>query len=194
MESLLNFKALRYQKKFGFVVIGRILWRIIKKLKLKDLEDLWEELGYKKKTIEELYDSHRGELEAVWITDMESLLKYWARKYNSTFKVSIIGKVLWRSLKRVILKDLEELWEKLGYKEKTNAEFLESHRKELEEVWVTNMESFLKFWRTRYKKTFGHSPIGKVLWRVVQDINRKVLQELWEMLWPEVAIDEINHE
>jgi len=172
----------------------KILDKVCKKLNKIDWWLLWEWMTedvhdlrwlMKEKLQEEyresLCESHRQEFEKEWVTDMISLLSdFWLSKYYLKFGKSLIGKILNRTIRPMVLDNLEELWEKLGY-----ISLLDAHRKQLEEIWIIDMKTLWDFWIDNYQDKFGKFCIGRILWGSVVNVGRVEAKKLWEKLWPE---------
>jgi len=109
-SQLIEFGARKFQKEFGLSLIGRILWRRIKGPSVSNLEELaWvldlTPLDPKQELITQLL-LHS-------ITSSYQLIKFGPTKFQKEFGLSLIGTILWRTIKILSVLDLNELWNKL---------------------------------------------------------------------------------
>lgn len=137
----------------------------------------------------EVIELHKEELADLWIVSMEWLMEFWPTEYRDQFGKMIAWRILWDIPYTITLRVLYDMWILLWFEEivlesnLNREELLNKHKKDLEDMWINNAYDLIDFGSVKYIRTFWRYPIWKILWRVIDSLNKNILQELWEILF-----------
>jgi superfamily II DNA or RNA helicase len=180
-NTLLDFWVNAFRDKIWVLVAWKILWQSIGRITIEILQELWEILFWSLK--EETIKIHKNELRWLEITDFEWLLKLWVVKYKKSFwKISII-RILGYSPDIIKKDNLKELWEAIFWIQEDTT--LKDHKEKLSLLGIQNTKQLIEFGPTNYRGKFGNAVAWKVLWYPLKSINKNIIKELWEALFPE---------
>jgi hypothetical protein len=183
MESLIKFWPKKYEIIYWRKEIWFILWRKLVSVKKENLKELWEQLWFFEVTKKECLINIKIKLKENNITDMESLITFWVKKYNNEDFKKEIWIILWKQDTYIWKKDIKLLWIELWYIEVIKKEYVEKFKNKLKQKNIISKESLNKLWPIKYRKEYGLIDIRYILWNNISYIKKENLKELWKILF-----------
>jgi len=179
-SQLLKFGVQKFKQTFGKTLIWEILGRIMETVTLTDLKELAQILDL------DPFDPKqelRNQLSQQGITSTSELLSFGPTKFQQTFGLMLIWKILGRTVKQVSSADLKELAQILDLDPFDPKQEL---RNQLSQQGITSTSQLLSFGPTKFKQTFGKILIWQILGRKIRwSVLLADLEELGKVLYDE---------